>query len=594
MEGFLSLPPERSSILGRSPWKFLVKSTAHALNASQEDRLRIACTLLGNKQNPRALANRRTARAQTLYNVVRGEFQYTSKRLVKLDLIDHKNCIRERHGKLTFGRLQNDSDCIVRYPLSRFRTCFVEDIMRRKPGPARPTLILELEQEAPGTPTGGRRRSSQNSVASPFSSKSRQRTLLFRSDENRPSPSLLEWRDAILQHMSQVSPGVDFNPNFSFGRSKGFSLSSSTRPTLPHLQQSYHSTTSGYPPSVLLSPTCSIGSNRSEMSSSNSDKKSHFSKISDLPSPMVDSPVTPMAAASLNPGLASLYSQPSPGSPHSPILPSSSTINALPKPRETILDRAFMMNYIPGSERVSTPGLSSIARFEALMEEMDLEKKTEKGKTNSPRNNDDGHDDSELDPLENTPPTHVTNTPTTATATGSGSGNTLPPAAQSSTAAAAAPLPDAAGLRSSFQSSDLPFRQTTPPVIPNSTSTHKASSSNRVRSRPTSLALPSRSSYRWNDAPESPDRSGLGATDSRRSSQSVKRQSLSDFTRRVSSTGSVLLARSFTAESSSGSPRSSAFSDHSEDVDDDGMFHTNKLSAMPKHSSRFLLDGAPF
>lgn len=48
-----------------------------------------------------------------------------------------------------------------------------------------------------------------------------------------------------------------------------------------------------------------------------------------------------------------------------------------PNPRETILDRAFQMNYIPGSEN-TIPGeekLSSLARFEALMQQVEAQRR---------------------------------------------------------------------------------------------------------------------------------------------------------------------------------------------------------------------------
>jgi hypothetical protein len=54
-------------------------------------------------------------------------------------------------------------------------------------------------------------------------------------------------------------------------------------------------------------------------------------------------------------------------------MPSSSP----PGPRETILDRAFQMRCIPGSDR-EVPGeekLSSLARFDALMREADEKRK---------------------------------------------------------------------------------------------------------------------------------------------------------------------------------------------------------------------------
>ncbi|ERT02865.1 hypothetical protein HMPREF1624_01168 [Sporothrix schenckii ATCC 58251] len=49
-----------------------------------------------------------------------------------------------------------------------------------------------------------------------------------------------------------------------------------------------------------------------------------------------------------------------------------------PAPRETILDRAFQMHFIPGSDRDMIPGenkLTSLARFDALMREVDERKR---------------------------------------------------------------------------------------------------------------------------------------------------------------------------------------------------------------------------
>ncbi|RYO99290.1 hypothetical protein DL764_006860 [Monosporascus ibericus] len=64
------------------------------------------------------------------------------------------------------------------------------------------------------------------------------------------------------------------------------------------------------------------------------------------------------------------------GSPRVP-LPVGSNSSSPPLPRETILDRAFQLRYIPGSER-EVPGeekLSSLARFDALMREAEERRK---------------------------------------------------------------------------------------------------------------------------------------------------------------------------------------------------------------------------
>ncbi|RYO84645.1 hypothetical protein DL766_005653 [Monosporascus sp. MC13-8B] len=64
------------------------------------------------------------------------------------------------------------------------------------------------------------------------------------------------------------------------------------------------------------------------------------------------------------------------GSPRGP-LPVGSDSSSPPLPRETILDRAFQLRCIPGSER-EVPGeekLSSLARFDALMREAEERRK---------------------------------------------------------------------------------------------------------------------------------------------------------------------------------------------------------------------------
>lgn len=69
--------------------------------------------------------------------------------------------------------------------------------------------------------------------------------------------------------------------------------------------------------------------------------------------------------------------------PFSPALESGSP----PFPRETILDRAFQLRYIPGSDQ-QIPGeekLSSLARFEALMQQADEQRKLREQRENAER-----------------------------------------------------------------------------------------------------------------------------------------------------------------------------------------------------------------
>ncbi|CAK7263087.1 hypothetical protein SEPCBS119000_000304 [Sporothrix epigloea] len=88
----------------------------------------------------------------------------------------------------------------------------------------------------------------------------------------------------------------------------------------------------------------------------------------------VSSPIRGRGSVSSQPPLPTNIAVDVPAS--SPIACSISS-SSPPAPRETILDRAFQMRFIPGSERdfVGEDRLTSLARFEALMQEADERKR---------------------------------------------------------------------------------------------------------------------------------------------------------------------------------------------------------------------------
>lgn len=151
-------------------------------------------------------------------------------------------------------------------------------------------------------------------------------------------------------------------------------------------------------PSAIISPSPSLRSRRSDLSSqasshhpplgyTNSHTQSYTTTLpTDLPSP---------ASTSYEPqfgegwtaaqGRSSALSSHTRGSNSiaSAVAPPALIASTPPGPRETILDRAFQMRCIPGSERISENDeddqLSSLARFEALMREVDEKKLQRKG-----------------------------------------------------------------------------------------------------------------------------------------------------------------------------------------------------------------------
>jgi hypothetical protein len=139
-------------------------------------------------------------------------------------------------------------------------------------------------------------------------------------------------------------------------------------------------------PSALISPSPSLRSRRSDLSSqaSSSHPPMGFTHTqnytqnlpSDLPSPIsVSGYENFIEGWTSAQGRSSALSHHTRGSNSIASVPPALTspISPSPGPRETILDRAFQMRCIPGSERLQDDEekISSIARFEALMKEAD-------------------------------------------------------------------------------------------------------------------------------------------------------------------------------------------------------------------------------
>jgi hypothetical protein len=287
-------------------------------------------------------------------------------------------------------------------------------LAHRKQGPVLPTLVINVVPD-PALDKARKRRSSRTTGFT-ASKETGPTTLLFRSAED--SPTLQEWARFIQQliqpHVPErapLSPVTPASPTFinpfsprprepSDSLNRPDSRNSGSRPGFFRAQSTIQS---GRDRPMTFSDSPSLRSKRSDISSqTNSMIQTHIGYHNytsvlpgDLPSPATTVGeyqgefIEGWTSAQ---GRSSTLSSPARGrdsigsqtpAPLQPILDSGSA----PGPRETILDRAFQLRCIPGSER-EIPGeekLSSLARFDALMREMDEKKKQREAETPKPR-----------------------------------------------------------------------------------------------------------------------------------------------------------------------------------------------------------------
>lgn len=384
--------------------------------------------------------------------------------------------------------------------------------------------------------------------------------------------------------LSPLSPAFAFTNPFS-NRDSRRPSSSANRPDLGFRSSTQNSSAFSFGavqrerPSAMISPSPSLRSRRSDLSSQASSLQppmgftsAHpqtYTNVlpSDLPSPASTSGYDNQ----LIEGWTSAQGRSSALSSHTRA--SNSIASAVspgpigstpPNPRETILDRAFQMRYIPGGDRVPEKDeekISSIARFEALMREVD-ERKQARAAANQTLKETQGWELGEdSEESDNAEPTEQDNEEDLAM---SDDDLEMPTPAQRA-------LDYISGRPNrGLQSSHRPLSPAprSPPIPFLNSQAMSAfhgqgglrprsgtSSSQNKTHRPNSLALPSRS-ISTNAVPLVKDGNNLkaGGTDSkekRRSSTSAKRLSFQEFAKRLSSTSSLLLVQT-NASSSSG------------------------------------------
>ncbi|KAL0467392.1 hypothetical protein QR685DRAFT_86616 [Neurospora intermedia] len=377
MEGILCVPPDRGPIIGRAVWKprYVVLG-----NGLREPQIQSG---LGRSQSNRSST---PARMQIK---VSPDTMY-----------------------LSIYKSKEDWEPALQVAVSLITDCQVQMLAHRKQGPVLPTMVVNVAPD-PAAEKMRKRRSSRTAGLS-TGKDSIPSTLLFRAgEESQSQPSLHEWARFIQQLIRPnvvtegqaiqppLSPITPASPSFvnPFSPRSGdqqqhrpSSGSASSRPSFHPMNFAPLFTCRERP--VTLVDTPSLHSKRSDVSSQTSSMNpalghQHYMAMfpADLPSPATTVGeyqgefIEGWTSAQ---GRSSALSSPVRGrdnsvGSHSPAPLSHQTLDPTspPGPRETILDRAFQMRCIPGSER-DVPGeekLSSLARFDALMRELDDKRK---------------------------------------------------------------------------------------------------------------------------------------------------------------------------------------------------------------------------
>ncbi|KAL7769471.1 hypothetical protein ACKLNR_000855 [Fusarium oxysporum f. sp. zingiberi] len=394
LEGMLLVPPERGQILGRAVWKVsLLYRAALFVTRTHNHPKKLRYVVVG-RRNTRGGPSQSQFISNGRNNSLGG-----SRSFPKLPI--EESCI-------LIYKHKDDTEPIQQWPVNSITDCQVQQINHRKQGPVLPTLVISVADKEK------KRRSSRAAGLISSSKEASATTLWFRTPPDDHHVSLHEWARNILARKSPMSPESPMSPQFSnpfatmsrdasdyFSRPTSGNKSGRSDPRSLQHKSSINTqstttttTTTRDRPLTFSSESLSLRSKRSDVSSPSSNNYpiqqmnfpipgQHYTTVlpTDLPSPVnttgdyqgefIEGWTSAQGRSSTmsSPirGRSSIGSQP----PHPSIAAIESS--SPPGPRETILDRAFQMRCIPGSER-EVPGeekLSSLARFDALMREAD-------------------------------------------------------------------------------------------------------------------------------------------------------------------------------------------------------------------------------
>ncbi|KAI1079389.1 hypothetical protein F5B20DRAFT_581490 [Whalleya microplaca] len=375
MEGTLLVPPDRGTIIGRAVWKPRYLVIGPQKDASQPN---LSFTHVLSAARIKDAAGRSSKPPPRL----------------QPDLIF-----------LSIYKTKDDWELVQQHSIASITECQVQMMSHRKQGPVLPTLSIQISPD-PATDKLRKRRSSRTAGLT-STKESGPTTLWFRLGDDR-TYKLEDWARYIQSLIQPEIPGrhpispisptspTFINPfssshsrdtsEFASGSNEG---SKRTRKKLQLKSTGFSYGSSKEPTTTYTSESPSLRSRQSDISSQDSSMNhngmgyanQHYTTVhpSDLPSPALtaggeyqDQFIEGWTSAQ---GRSSILSSPgraraSISSSQGPIQPSI-TSGSPPIPRETILDRAFQLRCIPGADR-EVPGeekLSSLARFEALMRE---------------------------------------------------------------------------------------------------------------------------------------------------------------------------------------------------------------------------------
>ncbi|KAH7152381.1 hypothetical protein B0J13DRAFT_262117 [Dactylonectria estremocensis] len=570
LDGMLMIPPERGQILGRAVWKARYVIVGRRItSASQQGNSSPSYSQLVTSSRNNSLTPKPIAKTPT------------------------DECC------LLIYKHKEDTEPNQQWPISCITDCQVQMVAHRKQGPVLPTLVVTMSDKE------RKRRSSRAAGLISSNKETSSNTLWFRTPPDDHHPSLHEWARFILSKKSPMSPESPMSPQFTnpfaprsrdqpdyFSRpTSGNQPGRSDARALQH--KSSANTQSTGPrdrPLTFSSESPSLRSKRSDVSSPSSASYpaqqmypipgQHYTTVlptdlpSDLPSPIGIAGeyqgefIEGWTAAQ---GRSSTLSSPIRGrdsmssqTPQPSITATDSS--SPPGPRETILDRAFQLKCIPGSDQ-QVPGeekLSSLARFEALMREADQKRKQREAaeraqqmatrsafeaSDSSDEAQDGDSDDSDEGAYGHIPerrgPALIPPTTQRALQFIAGRHESAQPLSPVRPPASRTPIISRAG--------PAPGAIQTPPMRPHTANAKsRPSASQRIQSTSqlaaamanVELSTPNKASEEGTPRPN---------LDKRLSTTSAKRLSFTEFTKRLSSTSSLLLVQTNASGSSRGS-----------------------------------------
>lgn len=589
LEGVMLIPPDRGQLLGRAVWKSRYVTVGRRGTAKEHQSSPSYTKLTSSSRASQPLAKISIDDyCLSIYKTkVNPPQRLSSQRQAKPDSIQPPVD-------------RQDWEPTHQWPLSSVVDCTVQTVAHRKQGPVLPTLIVTISDAQ------RKRRSSRAAglITSSKESSSSTTVLWFRSPNDEPHVSLHEWVRFIMSRrggpMSPDSPmspvltnpfspkprdGSDYFPRpGSHGRGLQHKASTATYSTAGGARER---------PLTFSSESPSLRSKRSDVSSPSSFNYpvqqlpfnipgQHYTTVlpSDIPSPITAGPseyqgefIEGWTSAQ---GRSSTVSSPTRGrdsiSSHAH-QPSVTESSSPPAPRETILDRAFQLRCIPGSD-ADVPGeekLSSLARFDALMKEADEKRRqreaTQRAEQAAMRSTFDADDSSEEEEVVPESDTDTDNSDRYSNEADNRSQPSLiPPTTKRALKFIASrhdlteEHDDQTPTRRPMSRNPVSFHggmmTSLGQIAPSRPHTaHGKSRPNQAASGPQSPPLPA-------SATETSMRSPVGrpsdegtvrpSMEKRQSTSSAKRLSFTEFTKRLSSTSSLLLVQT---NASSGSSR---------------------------------------